>query len=613
MMRTLSIGFLFVIGSVSTFKAQQVDSSIQHNSKFLLEMDSIHRADSAQRVMLEHQIKQLKGAGNSNQRGELLSKLKQMEHDDSVRKNRNAKTIERLRSSAVGFPVAPFQDTLFFIYTRQGSFSAADRAIAINEKIEKLYDDYSFKPDSLVVVDSEGGTEIVYGDLVMMSVNEMEALWHSKPVEALAIQYRDILREEIVREREDNSILNIGLRIGALLLVIVGIYILIRLINLGFTRIRRKVFSLKDKVLKGIKFKGYQFLDSHRELKFILFAINVLRLFIILITLYVALPLLFSVFPWTRFIAETLTSWTLSPLKSLALGFVSYLPDLFTILVISTITHYIIKFLEFIAGEIENGSLVLSDFYPDWAKPTLNIVKFLVYAFSFIIIFPHLPGSDSPIFQGVSVFVGILFSLGSSSAIANAVAGLVITYMRPFKKGDRVKIGELSGDVIEKSLLVTRIRTIKNEYITIPNASILSGHTINYTTSALDVGLILHTSVTIGYDVPWKQIHSLLVAAATSTEGIVTDENRQPFVLQTSLDDFYVAYQINAFTMEPSRMAVIYSRLHQNIQDKFNEAGVEIMSPHYRAARDGNTTTIPADYLSKDYKPGSFNIKVDKD
>lgn len=202
--------------------------------------------------------------------------------------------------------------------------------------------------------------------------------------------------------------------------------------------------------------------------------------------------------------------------------------------------------------------------------------------------------------------------MGSSSAISNAVAGLVITYMRPFKVGDRIKIGEVAGDVIEKSLLVTRIRTIKNEDITLPNSTVLSGHTINYTTAAQELGLILHTSVTIGYDVPWKQVHELLLKAALATEGIMKDEKHKPFVLQTSLDDFYVAYQLNAYTNESNRMAAIYSGLHQNIQDQFNEAGVEILSPHYRAARDGNMTTIPANYLPKDYTPPSFSISVSK-
>ena len=253
----------------------------------------------------------------------------------------------------------------------------------------------------------------------------------------------------------------------------------------------------------------------------------------------------------------------------------------------------------------------MSGFYADWAMPTYSIVRFLLYAFMFVLIFPYLPGSDSNIFKGVSIFIGVLFSLGSTSAISNMIAGLVITYMRPFKIGDRIKIGDVTGDVLEKTMLVTRVRTIKNEIITIPNSSVLSGNTINFSSEAIEKGLIIYTTVTIGYDVPWKDMHKALIDAALRTEMLLNEP--KPFVLQTSLDDFYVSYQINAYTKEASKQALIYSNLHQNIQDVCNERGIEILSPHYRAARDGNMTTIPSNYLSKDYELPSFNIKVEKE
>ena len=179
--------------------------------------------------------------------------------------------------------------------------------------------------------------------------------------------------------------------------------------------------------------------------------------------------------------------------------------------------------------------------------------------------------------------------------------------MRSFTIGDRVKIGDVTGDVIEKTMLVTRVRTTKNEIISIPNSTILTSHIINFSSDAPDKGLILHTPVTIGYDAPWRQVHQLLIGAALATEFI--EKEPKPFVLQTSLDDFYVSYQINAYTRAPNRQAATYSLLHQNIQDKFNEAGVEIMSPHYRAQRDGNQTTVPADYLPAGYQAPHFRVK----
>ncbi len=587
------------------------DSIAQDNTaKLLNQIKSERLADSLKRMNLLQEIENLRGSASNKEREALLKKLKESEMQDSIKKVAQVQKLEKLKATAKGFPVAPFDDTLFLVYTRVGSFSAKDRALAIEKKIKDLYSDYEFRTDSMYVINSEASAEIVYKEITLMSVNQLEALWFGKVPVALAKEYKDLIVTAILKQKKSNSILNIILRILAIIAIIAGIYIVIRLINKLFKKINEKLVSLKDNALKGIKFQGYQFLDSNRELQVILFLVNIFRLLIIVLALYIALPLLFSVFPWTRGIAETLISWVTTPLKSVFGGLLGFLPHLFAIIVIVVITHYVIKFLRFVTSEIESGALTVPGFYPDWATPTFNIVKFLLYAFSLVLMWPHIPGSDSDIFKGVSVFIGIIFSLGSSSAISNAVAGLVITYMRPFKVGDRIKIGELSGDVLEKTLLVTRIRTIKNENITIPNSTILAGHTINYTTSAKETGLILHTGVTIGYDVPWKQVHELLIKAALATNGIMQDENHKPFVFQTSLDDFYVAYQINAFTDQSNRMAGIYSDLHQNIQDFFNEGGVEIMSPHYRAARDGNMTSIPVNYLPKDYQTPSFNVSM---
>ncbi|MDH5626397.1 MAG: mechanosensitive ion channel family protein, partial [Nitrospira sp.] len=232
--------------------------------------------------------------------------------------------------------------------------------------------------------------------------------------------------------------------------------------------------------------------------------------------------------------------------------------------------------------------------------------RFLVIVFAAIACFPYIPGSQSEGFRGISVFLGLLISLGSAAAIGNIIAGVVLTYMRPFQVGDRVKIADTTGDVMEKTLLVTRVRTIKNVDVTIPNAMVLGSHLINFSSSAKNLGLILHTSVTIGYDAPWKTVHELLVSAARATTHIL--QKPEPFVLQTSLNDFYVTYEINAYTDQANLMAAIYADLHQNIQDKFNEAGVEIMSPHYTQLRDGNKTAIPDQYLPKTYRPSGLRI-----
>jgi small-conductance mechanosensitive channel len=356
-----------------------------------------------------------------------------------------------------------------------------------------------------------------------------------------------------------------------------------------------------------LRIQRLELLSAAQATEIVLFGARVLRVVVIVLLVYIFLPSVFSFFPWTRGLAATLFNWTLGPLGRAWAAFVRYLPNLFTIAVLVVVFYYILKFIRLLFTGLRRGALTLPGFYRDWAMPTYKIIRFMVIVFAAIVIFPYLPGSQTPAFRGISIFLGVLISFGSSSAIANVVAGVVMTYMRPFQIGDRVKISDTIGDVVEKTLLVTRIRTTKNVDITVPKAMVRSSHHINYSSTEKEGGVILHTGVTIGYDVPWRQVHELLQAAAAETADIMEDP--KPFVLQTSLDDFYVSYELNAYTAKPNAMAKIYSDLHQHIQDQFNGAGVEIMSPHYRAARDGNVVAIPPESRPADYKPPAFRVE----
>lgn len=370
--------------------------------------------------------------------------------------------------------------------------------------------------------------------------------------------------------------------------------------------LKERIGEWKGTSIQSVAISNVELLSGDRIAE-ILFTINSgLRLFFGIIIVYLTLTSIFGFFEFTREWSAQLLQYILSPLTETLKTIINYIPNLFTIIVIAFVTRYAVKIVHLVFTEVEKGNITLPGFHEEWSEPTFKIVRFLIFAFAAVVIFPYLPGSGSQAFQGVSVFLGILFSLGSSSAIANVVAGIVLTYMRPFKIGDRVKIADTMGDVVEKTLLVTRMRTIKNVDITIPNAMVLGAHIINFSSSASEKGLILHTGVTIGYDAPWRTVHQLLISAAEATENILKDP--KPFILQTSLDDFYVSYELNAYTGDPSVMARTYSDLHQNIQDKFNEAGVEIMSPHYGAVRDGNQVTIPQDYLPKEYTAPSFKV-----
>ena len=598
----------------------QTDSIVQKNDSInnialneynqkLGEVEKLRVADSIKKAELESQLLKLKTTDNL-QKEDLLQQLKSIEENEKKRIEDKKAHIESLRNTAKGYPViGAMKDTLFLIYSKIGASTPKERAINISRKIEKLYEDDFLKADSILVMKSENTFDIIYGEIIIMSISENDAIWYGKGMPELAQSFKETIKNSIVEAKNENSWLKLIARIGLVLLVIGIAWAMIWLIGKGYSKLLLFINSKKDKWLKNLSYKDYTFLTAEQELQVVLFLVKIFRWFVYAVLLYITLPIIFSIFPFSRDWADALFHLIWSPFKGVLIAIWEYLPNLFSILVIYFVMKYVIRFVRYIFHEIEAEKLKLSGFHADWAMPTYSIVNFLLYAFMFVLIFPYLPGSDSNIFKGVSVFIGVLFSLGSSSAIANMVAGLVITYMRPFKIGDRIKIGDVTGDVVEKTLLVTRIRTIKNEVITIPNSSVLNGNTTNYSSEAIEKGLIIHTTVTIGYDVPWKDMHQALIDAALRT-NLILDEPK-PFVLQTSLEDFYVSYQINAYTREAGKQALIYSNLHQNIQDVCNERGIEILSPHYRAARDGNMTTIPADYLPNDYKSPSFNVKVE--
>jgi len=602
----------FAINAQQTNNNKVNDSStnvIPDLSALVQNMEQQREADSIQKEEIKLRINSLNPTNNA-QIEELQLKLKEIEDKENRILEEKKEQIEFLKNTAIGYPVTGvLGDTLFHIYAKRGELSPEERAIILTKKIKELYNDDYLVIDSFEVIDLGNTYTIMYGKTIVLSLNETDALWYNKNLSELGNEFRIKIADSIKNAKDEFSLSKILIRIGLLFLIIVVTWFLVWLFRFGNKKLLDVISLNKEKWLKKLAYKDYTFLDEEQEYQAILLIAKVLRWFVYIVLIYISMSLAFSIFPFTRGWADNLIQLILSPLKAIFISIWKYLPNLFSILAIYFVMKYFVRFVRYIFIEIESQKLNISGFHADWAMPTFSIVKFLLYAFMFVLIFPFLPGSDSNIFKGVSVFIGVLFSLGSTSAIANVVAGLVITYMRPFKVGDRIKIGDVTGDVIEKSLLVTRLKTPKNEEVTIPNSSVLSGNTINYSTMARTEGLIIHTTVTIGYDVPWKNMYQALLNAADRTE--LLQKEPKPYVLQTSLDDFYVAYQINGYTHETNRHNRIYSNLHQNIQDCCNEMGIEIMSPHYRSARDGNTTTIPADYLPKDYKAPGFNVNIE--
>ncbi len=376
--------------------------------------------------------------------------------------------------------------------------------------------------------------------------------------------------------------------------VLVSTILLVFAFKLGIwytKKLNDHIASLQGTKIKALQLQQAQLLSATQLVQVFQFALRWFRNLILGLLVVIYLSGIFILIPATRDSVLGLVHSLLHSLHSLLKGFVDYSPNLLSLAVILAVTWALLKVIKFLFVELGKGTIRLPHFFPEWAKPTFQLVRLLVLAMALVMAFPLLPGASSPAFQGISVFVGVLISLGSSSVVSNALAGLILTYTRAFELGDRIQVGDTLGDVLEKGVLVTRLRTIKNVEVSIPNGSLLSGQIQNFSAKSKQHPILLHTSVTLGYDIPWRKIHQALMEAARRTPGLLSEP--APFVLQTALNDFYVAYELNAATNQPKQSAQLYSLLHQNIQDSCQEAGIEILSPHYQAYRDGNASTIP--------------------
>ncbi|MGL6266978.1 MAG: mechanosensitive ion channel domain-containing protein [Chitinophagaceae bacterium] len=610
----IAVQIVFTVGvsAQSDIIEKKADSlnaiNLQDYNLKLVELNQQKIADSIYKAKLEKELGSLKDT-DRQRKEELEKEIQEIKKKDAAIIAQKKARIDSLRQNVKGHPVEGFfNDTLFFIYNRSGGFTAKDRALAIGERIKIAGKKLKFNTDSIRLVEGESNIDILFNETVLMSISENDALWNNLSKQELAQKNLEIINAAIKKYKSETSVAVLAKEIGLALLVILIACSLIYFVNKLFRFITKKIGQQEGIMLKGIKIRDYTLFNPQREVMLLISLLSFLKWGIIILLVYLALPIIFGLFPWTENYATTLFGYVLSPVKKIGLGVWHYLPNLITIFVIVLIFRFVLRFLYFLRTEIEKGNLKLSGFYPDWANPTYQIFRILTIAFMLIVIFPYLPGSNSPVFKGVSVFLGFLFTFGSAGSLSNVISGLVLTYMRLFKIGDRVKIGEITGDIIERSLLVTRIRTTKNEIISIPNSTVMSSPSTNYSSDAPEKGLVVYSTVTIGYDVPWRDMHQALIDAALRCESILKDPS--PFVLQTSLDDFFVSYQVNAFTREPNKQAAIYSLLHQHIQDVCNERGIEIMSPHYRSGRDGNKSTIPESYLPKDYKTPTFKMSI---
>jgi small-conductance mechanosensitive channel len=463
-----------------------------------------------------------------------------------------------------------------------GAYPAKRRARDITRRIEALAKDATFDPKTLRIKDVGQYHQIFPGESgkAIFSVLDADAESEGVPRTVLAQTLQKIVAESIDDYRHDRKsavLIKNGLyAFGSTLLLMALLYVVVW----GFRRIEGFLEGRVKLRMKKLEVRSKHIFRGEQIWVILNGALRMVRTLIALVLFFVFANFVLSLFPQTRYTAHTLLQFVTSPLGHMVENVIDSIPNLVFLLVVYFITRYGLKVTRSVFAGIEKKRVKIKGFEPDWAWPTYRIVRMVIILFALVISYPFIPGSDSAAFKGVSVLLGILFSLGSTSVISNVIAGYTMTYRRAFRIGDRVKIGDTVGDVTEMRVLVTHVKTPKNEEVVIPNSTILDGEVTNYSTMARGKGLILHTTVGIGYEVPWRQVEAMLLIAAERTVNLLKEP--KPFVRQKSLADFAVNYELNAYCDDASRMVELYSDMHRNIQDIFNENRVQIMTPAYK-------------------------------
>lgn len=481
------------------------------------------------------------------------------------------------------------------------AYPAKRRAQEIEQRIKAIADDETIKPDSLTLEDKADRINIMANGKKIMSAFEIDATYAGVERKLLAEVYLSLIKEAIKKYRQERTSdflqVNILYVLGATVLLMLILFGL----RFGFRYLRVNLMQRFELHIKALQIKSVEILNADQIKTTLYGLITTLKVVFFIIIIYLYLQFALSLLPWTRTFAYSLIEYTMKPVKVIGEGILEYLDNIVFLIVLIIFIRYVLKVISMFFSALRGGRIKLSGFEPEWAWPTYRLVRIVVIAFSLVIAFPYIPGSDSGAFKGVTLFFGVILSLGSTTYISNIIAGYSMTYRRAFKVGNRVKIGDVIGDVEEIRLMVTHIRTPKNEEIVIPNSKILNTEITNYSIMAEQQGIILHTNVGIGYEVPWRQVEAMLLMAAQRTTGLLTEP--KPFVLQKSLGDYAVNYELNVYCDDASRMNAFYSALHQNIQDIFNEHGVQIMTPSYVADTPTPKIVAKDDWYAAPAKP----------
>ncbi|MGD8477567.1 MAG: mechanosensitive ion channel [Burkholderiales bacterium] len=473
------------------------------------------------------------------------------------------------------------------------SYPANKRVEAVASRVRQVARDRSIKPSDVRLLEKPDRVDIVAGEMHVISVVDIDAdAEHMRNRQLLAEVMRQRIIEAIERFRHERTakyLMPQGIHGGIALLLLAVAILAIRWLFRWFDRVIERHLERRLTKLEATSFR----LLSAEDLKSVWRGgLHSFHLLLVIVLVFGFVDYVLALFPWTRWVARTITTMLIDPLKTLWIGLVNALPGLIFIVILFFVTRYLLRLMQIFFSGIAYGTIRPVGFEREWAWPSYRLLRAVVIIFALVIAYPYVPGSESAAFKGISIFVGLMMSLGATSIVANSIAGYMLIYRRAFRVGDRIKVGDVVGDVVEMRQQLTHLRTPKNEEVTIPSSVILNSNVVNYSSRASQGGLILHTSVGIGYETPWRQVEAMLIEAANRTEGLLREP--PPFVLQTGLGDFCVSYEINVYCDRPQQMPLLYTALHRNILDVFNEHGVQIMTPNY-VADTAQPKVVPKD------------------
>jgi small-conductance mechanosensitive channel len=510
--------------------------------------------------------------------------------------------------TAAAFPVTLNDRTLFTLTAGTSAISAQQRASIATQELENIAKDASIPVGAIKWVDLDTRALIVAADpdtdeqilIVALTQNDAEAT--GKSLQTLAADYLGIIQTEITQYRQQHGLKARFLRLAGVLLATLGLALLFHLMHRLFSALKRRIERWRQLESEPITLPLLKLWSKDTLLSFLLRIIRIFRWIFLLIGLYLYFLVLSFLFPATQQLSQAAFTRSYEFIYFIWQSFVEFLPRLLLIALIIVVAYVLIQINKRFFKAVRKGTISIPGFYTEWALPTARLIAFFIVAIAATIIVPYLPGYNSLAFRSISVFLGALLTFGGASSVSNLISGLFISYSRAFGLGDLIQIDDIVGLVHNLNLLTTQIRTFDGEIVTVPNSVLLTKNIVNYSVILRELGtpLTVRTTITLGYNIPWRKVYTVLTEAALATQHILQDP--APYVLQTNLNDFYVSYKLMAFTKNPGKAPWIYSELYENIQDKCAEAGIEIMSPHYAALRDGNSITIPGSYLPKEYE-----------